>query len=101
MRTAAVLAGFLALAGCASTASEPSAGFDEAQAGYPSLRDVPRTTIANTDPAYWASVEAETMAARDALQNNPRSEPAGPSDAEAFMAEARQELEETRQAHPD
>ncbi len=105
MRTAAVLVGLVALSGCVSPSGEAPAWFNEAQAdaegGFPSLSDVPRTTIANTDPAHWAGVEAELMAARDALKNHPRAEPAPPQDADEFVEEAREVLEESRQAHPD
>lgn len=101
----AVLAGLMALGGCVSSSSEAPAWFNEAQAeaegGYPNLRDVPRTTTANTNAAYWANVEANMLRAREQLQNNPRSEPAPPGTPDAFIDEARQVLEESRQAHPD
>jgi hypothetical protein len=102
---AAVLAGLLALGGCISSSGEAPAWFNEAQAeaegGYPSLRDVPRTTIANTDQAHWDRVEADVLAASEALKNNPRNEPAPPANADEFVNQAREELEESRQAHPD
>jgi hypothetical protein len=106
MRTAAaVLAGLVALGGCVSTSGEPPAWFNERQAeaegGFPSLRDVPRTTIANTDPAHWAAVEADLLAAREELMNHPRAEPAPPPNSDQFVEEAREVLEESRQAHPD
>jgi len=105
MRTAAVMAGLVALAGCVSPTGEPPDWFNEAQAeaegGFPSLRDVPPATTANTDPAYWAAVEADLVAARDALQNHPRNEPAPPQNTDEFVEQARQELEESRDAHPD
>jgi hypothetical protein len=105
MRTAAVMAGLFALAGCVSTSGAPPAWFHERQAeaegGFPSLRDVPPTTIANTDPAYWAAVEAELHAAGEAIRNHPRAEPAPPQDADGFVETAREVLEEARAAHPD
>jgi hypothetical protein len=105
MRTAAVVAGLLTLAGCASSVGEVPAWFTERQAeadsSYPSLRDVPNTTIANTDPEHWAAVESELLAAKAAMQANPRNEPAPPQDSDEFVNQAREELEEARQAHPD
>ena len=60
-----------ALGACAS-ASEAPAWFEarsaENDAGYPSLREVPRGTDANTDAAHWAVVESEVMTARAALK---------------------------------
>ena len=105
MRTAAILAALLALSGCASAPGEAPAWLDEsaaeAEGGYPSLRDVPRTTSANTDPAHWARVEADLIQAREELKNNPRAEPAPPAGSDEFVNQAREELEETRQAHPE
>lgn len=105
MRTAAVLAGLFCLAGCVSSVGEVPAWFTERQAeadsSYPSLRDVPNTTIANTDPAHWAAVEADLLAAKAAMEANPRNEPAPPQDSDEFVNQARQELEESREAHPD
>ena len=104
MRAAAVLAGLLALSGCASSSGEASSWIDEraaeAEGGYPSLRDVPRGTTANTDPAHWAAVEADLMQAKAELENNPRNEPAPPQGADEFVNQAREELEESRDAHP-
>lgn len=95
----------LALAACASTPENAPAWYAEREAqtrgDYPQLRDVPRDTIANTDAGHWATVEAEVMAAGQALKTNPRAEPAQPQDPNAFVEEARQDIEEARQAHPD
>lgn len=105
MRAAAVLAGLLALSGCASSSGEAPAWIDEraaeAEGGYPSLRDVPRTTTANTNAAYWARVEADLMRAKEQLQSNPRAEPAPPQGTDDFVNQAREELEESRDAHPE
>jgi hypothetical protein len=101
MRTAvAVLAGLMTLCGCASSA-EPPAGTQAEAEGFPSLRDVPRTTTANTNAAYWANVERNLVRAREEMQANPRAEPAPPAGSDEFVEQARQELEESRQAHPD
>jgi hypothetical protein len=100
---AAILAA--ALAGCVSAPSDAPAWFverDRAEDGaYPSLRSVPRTTVANTDANHWRAVERDVVAAGQAMKTNPRAEPAPPTDPEGFIAEAREELEETRDAHPD
>jgi hypothetical protein len=105
MRAAAVLAGLLALSGCVSSSGEAPAWIDEraaeAEGGYPSLRDVPRTTTANTNAAYWARVEADLLQAKEELQSNPRSEPAPPQGTDEFVNQAREELEESRDAHPE
>lgn len=84
----------LALTGCASAetaANDPS---------YPNLRDVPTGTDATTDPAHWAQLEAELLAAREAMQSNPRSAPASATESPAeFLDQAREDLEESRQSH--
>jgi hypothetical protein len=102
---AAVLVGLLALSGCLSSSGEAPAWINETQAeaegGYPSLRDVPRTTVANTDAAHWAQVEADLLAAREALKNHPRAEQAPPQNTDEFVNQALEELDESRQAHPD
>ncbi len=99
----AALIGVLGAAGCASSGEAPE-WFAERSAendsGYPSLRDVPRTTTANTNAAHWAAVEADLEAAGAAVKANPRSQPATVAeDPNAFLNEAREELDETRQAH--
>ena len=105
MRAAAVLAGLLALSGCISSSGAASSWIDEraaeAEGGYPSLRDVPRGTTANTDPAYWARVEADLMQAKAELESNPRNEPAPAQGTDEFVNQAREELEESRDAHPE
>ena len=105
MRAAALVVGLLALSGCVSSSGAAPDWINEraaeAEGGYPSLRDVPRTTTANTNAAYWARVEADMQRARDELKNNPRAEPAPPPGTDTFADDARQELEEARQAHPD
>lgn len=102
---AAVLAGLLALGGCVSSSGEAPAWIDEraaeAEGGYPSLRDVPRTTTANSDAAHWAEVEADLMQAKQELENHPRNEPAPPQGTDEFVNQAREVLEESRDAHPE
>lgn len=108
MRLAAfALVGAFALSGCISSAGEAPAWFTERQAQelqeYPSLRDVPRTADANTDSAHWAQVEAELIAAGQAMKAHPRSAPASEADVQPteFVQEAIEDLEQARQAHPD
>lgn len=68
--------------------------------GYPSLHDVPRGTIANTDAAYWARQESELLAAGAAMKANPRAAPAAEAeDPGRFVERAREELEAARGAH--
>lgn len=103
----ALAAGLLAasLAACVSAPEDAPAWFQEraaAEAGtFPSLRDVPHRTDANTDPAYWDAVRQEVeVAARD-MRANPRNEPpASDQDPAAFIEEARRDLETARDAHP-
>jgi len=107
MRLAAALIGLATLGACASSAGEPPAWFTERQAEelgeYPNLRDVPRTHDANVDAAHWAAVEADVIAAGEAVKNNPRAAPASEADVRPgeFLEEAQQDLEEAREAHPD
>jgi len=92
------------LGGCISSGSEVPEWFAqrsvEQDASYPSLRDVPRGTTANTNAAHWARVETEMVAAGQAVKDNPRSEPAAQGENPAeFIDEAREDLEETRASH--
>ncbi|MEZ6021895.1 MAG: hypothetical protein R3C16_00350 [Hyphomonadaceae bacterium] len=93
----------LTLGGCVSAPANAPEWFSErneqAAGDYPSLREVPRGTSANTNAAYWDRVEAEVVAAGEAVRANPRSEPAPDTDPADFIEEAREDLEETRQAH--
>ena len=93
----------IGLAGCASSDNAP-AWFNERSAeedsSYPSLREVPRGTVANTEAAHWAALEAELRAAGQAVKTHPRAQPATEADdAAAFLDEAREDLEEARRAH--
>jgi hypothetical protein len=101
---AAALIGVSGLAGCVSSSGEAPAWFSERQAieegGYPSLRDVPRTTIANTDSEHWDAVAADLLAAGAAVKSHPRAQPsANQEDPAAFIEEARRDLEQARAAH--
>jgi hypothetical protein len=101
---AAALIGVSGLAGCISSAGETPAWFSERQAmeegGYPSLRDVPRTTIANTDAEHWQEVQADLLAAGQEVKSHPRAQPATEQeDPAAFIEEARRDLEQARAAH--
>ena len=92
------------LAGCASARSEVPEWFEqrsvEQDSSYPSLRDVPRGSTANVNAAHWARVGAETVAAGQAMQSNPRSQPAtNTTNPTEFLEEAREDLEETRASH--
>lgn len=93
------------LAACVSTSEEGPAWYQERnaaeQGSYPSLRDVPRGTAANTDAAFWAALKADVLAAGAAMRANPRSEPASlDQEAAEFVDDARRELEAARDAHP-
>jgi hypothetical protein len=91
------------LGGCISTGETPE-WFQERSAeqddSYPSLRDVPTGTTANTDQQHWARVETELVAVGAAVKAHPRSQPA-PADLDpaGFIEEAREALEETRASH--
>jgi len=93
-----------ALGGCVSAPGRSPAWFGEREAAlgddYPSLRDIPTGTIANVDQRYWASVEADVVAAGAAMKAHPRAAPpTGEETPAEFIEEAREDLESTRQAH--
>jgi hypothetical protein len=100
----AAILGLVSLGGCITSNAEVPEWFEQRSAeqdsAYPTLRSVPRETVANTNTAHWRQVERELVAAGDAVRANPRAEPAAAGqDPAAFVEEARQELEETRQSH--
>lgn len=104
MRLAIVAATLvIGLAGCASAENAPAWFAErsaENDASFPSLRSVPTGSLANTDAGHWAAVEADLRAAGEALRASPRAEPAAATQTpEAFLDEARQDLEEARQSH--
>jgi hypothetical protein len=101
MRGAVVLTALaIALGGCVNTPYGETPAWADAE-GYPSLREVPEGgTSANTSAAHWRSVEADLLAAQAAAQANPRAqEPATQEDPQAFLDEARREIEATRNSH--
>jgi len=103
---AAILTGAFGLAACTSSHAAAPAWFQERSAArdstYPSLRDVPHGTTANTNAQHWAQVQANLDAGRTQLQSNPRSQPSTePDDPNGFVAQAQQEIEQARQAHDD
>lgn len=102
---AAALFAASAVTACASpqTGEEP-AWFAQREAAtentYPSLQSVPRDTDANLDAAYWAQLQQDMVAAGAAVRSNPRAQPAtAAEDPNAFLEEARRELEQARLAH--
>jgi hypothetical protein len=102
MRGALVLTALaIALGGCVNTPGGEPPEWANAE-GYPSLREVPEGgTSATTSGAHWRSVEAELLAARAAAEANPRAQaPAtADEDPQAFLDQARRELEATRASH--
>jgi hypothetical protein len=102
MRGALVLTALaIALGGCVNTPYGATPEWADAE-GYPSLREVPEGgTSANTSSGHWRSVEAELLNARAVAQANPRAqEPTTPDeDPNAFVDQARRDLEATRASH--
>ncbi|MGH6949629.1 MAG: hypothetical protein ACREH4_02060 [Vitreimonas sp.] len=89
---AAVVATTLAFAltGCASSGDS----------SFPSLREVPRGSAANTDAAHWAAVEKELRAAGQEVRSSPRAAPATATETpQEFLDEAREDLDEARESH--
>lgn len=101
MRGALVLMALaIALGGCVNT---PVGGTPEwaNTEGYPNLREVPAGgTSANTSSTHWNGVEEDLLAARAAAEANPRAQaPATQEDPQAFLDQARREIETTRNSH--
>ncbi len=92
-----------ALAGCVSGPDNAPQWYEQRVAerggGYPSLHDVPRTSIANTDAGHWGALEAELLAAGEEVRASPRAQPSTGPTPEEFIAEAREDLEQARAAH--
>ena len=109
MRGTFLVAGFFsafALVGCVGAGEGQTPAWFAArqtaeEEGYPSLRDVPRTSVANTNVDHWSAAEADLMAAGAALKAHPRArQPTSvEQDPAAFMEEARGALEAARLAH--
>ncbi len=101
MRGALVLTALaIALGGCVNTPGGDTPEWANAE-GFPSLREVPSGgTSATTSAAHWRAVEADLLQARAAALSNPRAqEPAVAEDPQAFLDEARREIEVTRNSH--
>ena len=103
MRSLAVLAGCMAVVGCAGGAANTPAWYRAREAtierGYPTFQSVPRTVNLTLDPSHWAEVQADLEAARASVQADPRSVWTPPDDPNIFLSEARAELERTRLVH--
>ena len=96
-------ASVLGLAGCVSAPEDAPAWF-AARAGadlkgYPSLHDVPRTTIANTDAVYWSAAAAELALVGQAVKAHPRAQAGQSEDPLVFLEEARAALDAARASH--
>jgi hypothetical protein len=101
MRGALILTALaIALGGCVNTPGGDTPEWANAE-GFPSLREVPEGgTSANTSAGHWRAVEADLLQARAAAQSNPRAQaPAVVEDPQAFLDEARRDIEATRNSH--
>lgn len=100
MRALALFVGLTtALMACAGPSGGQTRG-EASEPGFPSLRDVPRATDANVDPAHWARLEAELLAAGREMRSHPRAQTAPQTETPAdFIEGARRDLEQARQAH--
>ena len=92
------------LGACASAepADAPAwytARVQNAPSSYPSLAERPAPAAVESNPAHWDAVTADAIAAREAMQANPRNEPAAADQAQGFADQARQDLEQSRAAH--
>jgi hypothetical protein len=105
MRLAAfgLILGVLAMAGCSGTPKNQPAWVTQRLNGveetYPNLHDIPRGNNAQTDPTHWAQVQADVEAAGQALHADPRSQPGAPEDPNAFINDAHNAIEQTRDTH--
>lgn len=101
MRRALVVVALAAgLGACVNTPGGETPAWADVE-GYPALREVPEGgTSANTDARHWRAAEAELLAARARVAAHPRAQdPAATEDPNAFVDEARRELEATRNSH--
>ncbi|MBI3438461.1 MAG: hypothetical protein HY054_07400 [Proteobacteria bacterium] len=103
MRSLVVLAGCVAVVGCASTPANPPEWYRQRErtieSTYPTFQSVPRTLNLTLNPAHWAEVQADLDAAKAEVAADPRSVWAPAEDPNVFLNEARAELERTRLAH--
>ncbi|MBS0385679.1 MAG: hypothetical protein JSS00_10070 [Proteobacteria bacterium] len=103
MRSLVVLAGCMAVVGCASTPTNAPDWYRQrartVESSYPDLHSVPRTVNLTLDPSHWAEVQADLAAARAGVEADPRSVWTPADDPNVFLNEARAELERTRLAH--
>jgi len=101
MRVALVLTALaFAVGGCVNTPVGDTPAWANAD-GFPNLREVPNGgTSATTNAAHWRAVEADLLEARAAAQSSPRAQaPAVAEDPQAFLDEARRDIEATRNSH--
>lgn len=101
MRGALVLTALaIALGGCVNTPYGETPAWADAE-GYPSLREVPAGgTSATTNAAHWRAVEADLLNARARAQAHARAQaPAAQEDPQAFLEQARRDIEATRNSH--
>lgn len=99
-RALVVLALAVGLGACVNTPGGDVPEWADTE-GYPALREVPTGgTSATTDARHWRAAEAELLAARAQAEAHPRAQDAAPTeDPTAFVADARREIEETRNSH--
>lgn len=100
---ALIVAGFAVSACSHAGAREPSWVAEEANKApesFPDLRSVPTAHLANTDQRHWNAVAADVQAAAAALKANPRATLGElPEDPNAFLSQAQQDLDATRDSH--
>jgi hypothetical protein len=104
MGAALFLTGLASLGACAyAETSAGAAGTIESPAparGYPDLRSVPQTHLANTDQTHWNAVATDVLGAATAMRANDRASFGEPAEDPAiFLDEARKDLTETRDSH--
>ena len=103
MRSLVVLAGCMAVVGCASTPANAPEWYRQRErtieSSYPTFQSVPRTVNLTLDPAHWAEVQADLDAAKAEVRADPRSVWTPAEDPTVFLNEARAEMERTRLVH--
>lgn len=103
-RVLSLLAAFAvatAAAACAGSGAMPREFRAQVRAldrqGTPSLAQIPHGADANRDPAHWAAVKAEVVAAEARMRASPRTAPLERNDSADFEAAARDKIDQTRQ----